>query len=164
MPATTTLADALEFVRRGDVVAFRIPLAESSRLLGLFGAVEGTGFDIDVCGGSDARGRLCLLLRASGAAQLTCQRCLEPMAYRVELAVELRLVRSMTELDADPQDSDAILADAPVDLCALAEQEIELSLPIAPAHATCALPGPAALKPANADWRTTLAALRDKSG
>ncbi|MEW6120799.1 MAG: YceD family protein [Pseudomonadota bacterium] len=90
-----------------------------------------------VVGGTDARGAMSMHLNVDGMLVLTCQRCLTPLQHVVHIDHELSLARDATELerlDADPE-CDAILAEARLDLLALIEDEVLLSLPLAAMHA-----------------------------
>ncbi len=78
-----------------------------------------------------------LRLFIEGTLELTCQRCLGPLAQAVEVDHVLLLARDATELerlDAEPE-CDAILAEGKLDLLALVEDEVLLSLPLAAMHA-----------------------------
>ena len=93
----------------------------------------------------DQRGSLSLHVSISGEAGLTCQRCLGSMPYTVEVERTLYLARNEAELerlDALP-DSDAIQAGETLSLVELVEDEVLLSLPLAPMHAEgeCSLRG-----------------------
>ena len=90
-----------------------------------------------VVGRVDQRGSLSLQISISGEVGLTCQRCLGSMPYTVEVARTLYLARNEAELerlDALP-DSDAIQAGERLSLVELVEDEVLLSLPLAPMHA-----------------------------
>ena len=98
-----------------------------------------------VVGRVDQRGSLSLHVSISGEVGLTCQRCLGSMPYTVEVARTLYLARNEAELerlDALP-DSDAIQAGERLSLLELVEDEVLLSLPLAPMHAEgeCSLRG-----------------------
>jgi len=98
-----------------------------------------------VVGGMDTRGSLSLQVSISGEVGLTCQRCLGSMPYTVGLVRTLYLARNEAELerlDALP-DSDAIQAGERLSLVELVEDEVLLSLPLAPVHAEgeCSLLG-----------------------
>ncbi len=85
----------------------------------------------------DQRGSLSLHVSINGAVGLTCQRCLGSMPYTVEVERTLYLARNEAELerlDALP-DSDAIQAGERLSLVELVEDEVLLSLPLAPMHA-----------------------------
>ncbi|WP_018509435.1 YceD family protein [Thiobacillus thioparus] len=90
-----------------------------------------------VVGRVDQRGSLSLQVSISGEVGLTCQRCLGSMPYTVGLERTLYLARNEAELerlDALP-DSDAIQAGERLSLVELVEDEVLLSLPLAPMHA-----------------------------
>ena len=80
---------------------------------------------------------MALALEIRGEVELTCQRCLGGLAHRIEIVRTLHLARNEDELerlDALP-DCDAIMAGDKLDLLALVEDEVLLSLPLAPKHA-----------------------------
>jgi uncharacterized protein len=98
-----------------------------------------------VVGRVDQRGSLSLQVLISGEVGLTCQRCLGSMPYVVEVERTLYLARNEAELerlDALP-DSDAIQAGERLSLVELVEDEVLLSLPLAPMHAEgeCSISG-----------------------
>jgi uncharacterized protein len=98
-----------------------------------------------VVGRVDQRGSLSLQVSISGEVGLTCQRCLGSMPYAVEVERTLYLARNEAELerlDAMP-DSDAIQAGERLSLVELVEDEVLLSLPLAPMHAEgeCSISG-----------------------
>ena len=90
-----------------------------------------------VAGETDPRGTMFLLLRIEGALTMACQRCLGEMRHPLALDHRLVLARDAAELerlDADP-DCDAIPVEGRLDLIALIEDEVLLSLPLAAMHA-----------------------------
>ncbi|MFP5409639.1 MAG: YceD family protein [Gammaproteobacteria bacterium] len=90
-----------------------------------------------VGGRTDPRGGMTLDLSVRGEVELTCQRCLGGLKHAVEIDRAVHLARNETELerlDALP-DGDAVLAGDRLDLLALVEDEVLLSLPLAPMHA-----------------------------
>ena len=98
-----------------------------------------------VVGRVDQPGSLSLQVSISGEVGLTCQRCLGSMPYVVEVERTLYLARNEAELerlDALP-DSDAIQAGERLSLVELVEDEVLLSLPLAPMHAEgeCSISG-----------------------
>ncbi len=71
-----------------------------------------------------------------GLCQLRCQRCLQGFSYPVKLISQLVLVPA-DELDqaaVDEDEIDSIPADTRLDVLALIEEELLLSLPFAPKH------------------------------
>lgn len=90
-----------------------------------------------VDGQADQRGGMSLQLTIRGEVGLVCQRCLGGMQHSVQLERTLYLARNETELErleALPG-SDAILVGETLDLVDLVEDEVLLSLPLAPMHA-----------------------------
>jgi uncharacterized protein len=134
--------DPWRFCRDGQSWDTRSEVAAFPRLAHEF--TQGTLF-CRVVGRVDQRGSLSLQLTVSGDVQLTCQRCLGSMPYKVEVERTLYLARNeaeMERLDALP-DSDAIQAGEILSLVDLVEDEVLLSLPLATMHAEgeCPVPG-----------------------
>jgi uncharacterized protein len=73
----------------------------------------------------------------NGSCQLRCQRCLNGMDYTIQHEARLLLCdqAALDVLEDEEEDEfESILADAHLDVLALLEEEILLSLPIAPMH------------------------------
>jgi uncharacterized protein len=90
-----------------------------------------------VVGEASDAGALSLRIEIRGDVALSCQRCLGELPYTVDIAHALHLARDETELerlDAMPG-CEAILVPARLDLVALVEDEVLLSLPLAAMHA-----------------------------
>jgi len=134
--------DPWRFCRDGQSWETRSEVAAFPRLAHEF--TQGTLF-CRVVGRVDQRGSLSLQLSVSGEVELTCQRCLGSMPYKVEVERTLYLARNeaeMERLDALP-DSDAIQAGETLNLVDLVEDDVLLSLPLATMHAEgeCPVPG-----------------------
>ena len=134
--------DPWRFCRDGQSWETRSEVAAFPRLAHEF--TQGALF-CRVVGRVDQRGSLSLQLTVSGDVQMTCQRCLGSMPYKVEVERTLYLARTeaeMERLDALP-DSDAIQAGESLNLVDLVEDEVLLSLPLATMHAEgeCPVPG-----------------------
>ncbi|MES2772127.1 MAG: YceD family protein, partial [Pseudomonadota bacterium] len=92
-----------------------------------------------------------LLLRVEANLFLRCQRCLEPLPYPLQLNSLLELVETENDLTQEQLEDDSrefIVAQKELDVLALIEDEVILSLPVSPRHELCALPQ-------NADVSTT---------
>jgi len=129
--------DSLDFARNGREISGEVPVAELERLLDVLENPQGI-LSYTVRGGIDKQGSHFLDISVTGRCRLLCQRCLEGMDYPVQLDTRL-LLRDQTSLDAmgeeeDEDEFDSILADAHLDVLNLLEEEILLSLPIAPRH------------------------------
>ncbi len=88
----------------------------------------------------------------SAQAELTCQRCLAPLACPVKSGGRVALVADAGEADRAPEGLETILApDHRISVRDLVEEELLLALPIVPLHgaAECTAPEPApTVKPA----------------
>lgn len=127
--------DSLDFARNGRKISGEVPVAEMPRLLDALENPQGI-LSYTVHGGMDSRGNPLLRVGIAGQCQLRCQRCLNAMDYPVRLDVCLML-RDQAGLDAlgdDEEECDSILAEAQLDVLDVLEEEILLSLPIAPRH------------------------------
>lgn len=127
--------DSLDFARNGKEISGEVPVAEMPRLLDMLETPQGN-LSYTVRGGLDKQGNPFLDVGMAGSCQLRCQRCLDAMEHAVQIDTRL-LLRDQAELDAlddEEEEFDSILADAQLDVLNLLEEEILLSLPIAPRH------------------------------
>lgn len=126
----------------------RWPLAGMARLAESFCAAtdgdaawQAHGWRVPVAGGE---AEIWLELQARAEVPLTCQRCLQPMNEGLQVQRRFRFVRSEDEaarLDEESED-DVLVVPARLDLRALLEDELILSLPIVPRHGVCPEPLP----------------------
>jgi uncharacterized protein len=128
--------DSVDFARNGREISGEVPVAEMPRLLDALENPQGI-LSYTVRGGMDSRGDPLLEVRVEGQCQLRCQRCLNAMDYTVDIENSL-VLRDQEGLDAlgddEDEECDSILADKHLDVLNLLEDEILLSLPIAPKH------------------------------
>lgn len=85
--------------------------------------------------GLDGKSKLTLFIK--GVVQMPCQRCLESVNVDLNLKSEFILVRDDSEIpseDDDVDEYDYLVADAEMDVLALVEDEVLLTLPYAPKH------------------------------
>lgn len=113
-----------------------VPVAELPRLQDML--ADSTGeISYAVRGWQGNDGKPMLEVAMDGVCQLRCQRCLNGLAYPVKLVARLQLA-TQAELDAaaadEADEQDSILADDHLDVLALLEEELLLSLPFAPRH------------------------------
>ena len=127
--------DSLDFARNGSEMNGVVHVTEMPRLLEISANPEGD-VSYTIRGGVDAYGVSYLDITLDGNCQLICQRCLKAMNHLVKVETRLFL-RNQAELDVleDEEDEfDSILAEAELVVSAMLEEEILLSLPIAPKH------------------------------
>lgn len=133
--STQTVIDSLEFARTGQTLRGSLPLSGLTRLkdclVDTLGAVE-----FEVNGGHDARGRPILKLAIHGVLHLQCQRCLGALEHPLQVLNTLLLVTAGQSAagDLDEEDAEWVEASGNLDVAALVEDEIILSLPFAPRH------------------------------
>jgi uncharacterized protein len=132
--------DGFEFASAGATQQGSMAVREFLRLRDLL-ASEAGEVAYRVKGTRDTLGRPSLRLSVEGSLQLHCQRCLEPLPFEVRLDELLVLAATQAEIDADPADPDApdrVLGGKQMVVRELVEDELILSLPVAPRHEACA--------------------------
>ncbi len=128
--------DSLEFARSAQQFTGSLPVESLKRLDDLLADAEGN-LHYELRGGQDDRQRPQLEVRISGRLHLQCQRCLGVLDYPVDVASSLLVVSRGIEPPEgleDPEAPDMIEADPELDVAALIEDEVLLSLPLAPRH------------------------------
>ena len=128
--------DSLEFARTEQTLHGNLPVPGLLRLQDSLHDALGQ-VDVVVQGGKDGQRRPILRLDVTGALHLRCQRCLGQLDYPLRLSNTLLLV-SQAEAESeelDEMEADWIVASPKLDVAALIEDEIILSLPYAPRHA-----------------------------
>jgi uncharacterized protein len=127
--------DSLEFAKNGQQINGEVSLAELPRLADVLGDTRGAlGYTVQ--GGVDKQVGSWLGVSVTGTCRLQCQRCLGTLEHEIKLVTRL-LLRDQASLDAledDEDEFDSVLADKRLDVVSLLEEEILLSLPIAPKH------------------------------
>ncbi len=124
--------------------------------------------------GRDDHGRSLIHTTVEAVLDLECQRCLESMAHQVHAVGTLALVRGPMEAEQLPRALDPLLLDEQerVTVMRLVEDELLLSLPVVPRHASDQCPGHRA-EPESSDLPeaserenpfAVLAGLKKKSG
>jgi uncharacterized protein len=131
--------DSLDFAENSRQITAETQLAALPRLLDILDNPEGS-LKYTIHGGVDKLGNRLLDISITGVCHLRCQRCLAAMDHPLRITERL-LLADQASLDALSDDEvledesfESILADAHLDVLALLEEEIILSLPIAPRH------------------------------
>ncbi len=91
-------------------------------------------------------------LHAATSLPLTCQRCLAPVDVPVAVERSFRFVpdEATAEAEDDESEEDLLALSRAFDLVELVEDELLMSLPVAPRHEVC--PDPLALSAADPDF------------
>jgi uncharacterized protein len=133
---TQVLINSLEFAEQSLEIHDKI---RASNLPGLQDVLFSDRGELEyrLVGRRAGRERLSLRLKVHGTLDLICQRCLGEMAYPVEVDRYFELVKdesAVPESDMDDDEIDYLVVDPKLDVSALLEQEILLSLPLALRH------------------------------
>jgi uncharacterized protein len=134
------IIDPVRFARDGSRVAGELSLPGMPRLRDLLSDREGA-VSYAVQGYMSAKGQPVLRVSLTADLAVPCQRCLEELRLHVDTRREIVLLPRVT--DADPSegeddDIDFMPSTGSLDLHDLVEQEVVLSLPMAPRHAEAA--------------------------
>lgn len=133
--------DANKLFARNGVINAALPIARLQRLQA---SLAGTGQTdtavmVQLTFGHDDEGRRRLVGKLDAAIQLLCQRCLQPLQQQLHCNLDVLILDSEAALKALPA-ADAVAIDVIVDetgeldVLALIEDELLLSLPLVPLH------------------------------
>lgn len=128
--------NSIEFARNGETFSGSVAVANLSRLQDLLFSSSGM-LEYALTGKHGENDKFFLVCTIKGVLQLRCQRCLEALAYPVDLDSELELIEDEPILPAlvnENEFADAIEVDPNMDVLALVEDEVLLGLPMAPTH------------------------------
>jgi DUF177 domain-containing protein len=125
--------DSLDFAHKGKELRGEIPVAAMPRLQDVLAKPDGKVSYV-LCGFQDENGNSVLELALDGLCHLRCERCLQSMDYPIRQVSRLMLANEQPESELSADDFDSIPPDAHLDVAALIEEEILLSLPFAPRH------------------------------
>jgi len=126
--------DPIRMAETRRLLEGKVALAEMTRLADV---VQDNSGEVTVSleFGSDAEGIRYMHGHIDAEVGLLCQRCLEPMRYRIESEFSLGLVRSRNEAEALPSHYEPLLLDGnPLFLRDVIEDELLLALPIVAMH------------------------------
>ena len=131
LPATI---DPIQLAERGARLTGTLPLKSMPRLAQT--CLDGSGDVFVDLSFERGEGEKVLLMRGTlrTSLRVTCQRCLEDMDLDVEASPWLMLMRPGSRRDRLDDEPDILVADKPVSLSALVEDELLLALPMVPTH------------------------------
>jgi len=137
MHAAPPTIDPARFAREESRVTGVLTLDQLPRLADILFDHEGS-VSYEVAGYTTGNGQPALHIRLQANLGLCCQRCLERLPLQLDSERDVVLVAGAGEVAADDEeddDIDTIPGVASLDLLDLIEQEVVLSLPMAPRHA-----------------------------
>ena len=141
MPASLhawySLHDLEALGERGAVLNGELRVAELTRLMTSLHADCDATVAVALRCGRAADGRATIELTFAATLPLTCQRCLEPVAQAIDETIEWIVVGSAAETTRVSDDLEPlVLADDRLQFATLVEDELIVSLPMAPRHAS----------------------------
>jgi uncharacterized protein len=134
--SAAAVIDVLEFARAQQQLRGSLPVEGLQRLHDVLSDTDGS-LEYEIRGSRDERKRPHVELHISGGLHLQCQRCLGQLDYPVDVTNTLLVLPRGAEPEEDTGDPDApdvIEADPELDVAGLIEDEVLLSLPLAPRH------------------------------
>ncbi len=154
--------DPLQLAGAGELLSGEVALAAMRRLTPSLHSKEGT-LEVTLEFGLDPERIPYLHGQVHGKLILTCQRCMQPMDFTVDLDTSLGLVSSPAEADALPGHYESLMVGAePVVLLDIIEDELLLYLPLVPKHPESQCPASAQEREGKArDTRKPFAVLSD---
>jgi uncharacterized protein len=129
------MLDTLHFAHAGEEKTGEVRLSDLTRLTD--GLLSDEGMVSYRVRGSLEKGRPVLVLDVETTVMLLCQRCLEPCRQALQIERVFPIARDEAQLALWERDDpllDALVAEPELDLLTLVEDEILLSLPVAPRH------------------------------
>jgi uncharacterized protein len=125
--------DSPDFASKGEELRGEMPVAGMSRLQDVLENPDGKVSYV-LRGFLDGNGNPMLELALEGSCRLRCQRCLQGMDYPIRQVSRLMLADELPDSELSADDFDSIPPDTHLDVEALVEDEVLLSLPFAPRH------------------------------
>ncbi|HYG31380.1 MAG TPA: YceD family protein [Methylophilaceae bacterium] len=138
-PSKPPVIDAIEFARKGLEFHDTIALSQFSRLSDALASSEDK-LDYKLIGYIGAEGKPGLRLSVQGDIQLTCQRCLEPLGFMMDIDSDFILVIDEGQIPSQDEEGDLkdyLVASPQMSIIDLLEDELLLALPFAPKHEEC---------------------------
>ena len=138
LPSNDVTIDTLDFARKALEIHDTIAVSQFSRLADCLSTPDGA-LEYRLAGYVDADRKSGLKLDIRGKLMLICQRCLGPMPFDLEAHAKFLIVRDEASIPEAEDEDDAIdylVAETQMSVMALIEDELLLSLPLAPKHDT----------------------------
>lgn len=134
--SAAAVIDTLEFARGGQQLRGSLAVVDLKRLEDILFDTAGTLAYV-LRGSRDARNRPQIEVEVEGVLHLQCQRCLGLLEYEATVTNTLVVVPAGAQPDEeldDPEAPDVIEANPELGVSGLVEDEVLLSLPLAPRH------------------------------
>lgn len=127
------MIDAAASADAGEVLAGEMAVAACDRIVAEHGAQPGTvAYALEF--GRDDEGRRYVRGTLKADVQVACSRCLAPLLLPIETQLILAIVADEAAAALLPEQYDPLVANGPVPLSQVVEDEVLLALPLAPVH------------------------------
>jgi len=130
------IINSIEFARKALEFHDTIAVSQFSRLRDALSSDDSV-LDWQLQGDVNSEGKPVLHLHVQGSLNLTCQRCLEPLKFDLDVNSDFIVVANEADLPPEEEDvdeQDYLVADAQMQVAELIEDEVLLALPYAPKH------------------------------
>lgn len=124
--------DNLDFAKKSQEMHGIIPVSRLSRLQDVVASSDGD-VDYSLTGFVNSLGKPGLRCIIKGCLSLTCQRCMAPMAWPLDIDSIVEIETGLPEV-AEDELADSIEADPEMNVLSFIEDEVLLHLPLSPRH------------------------------
>lgn len=132
--------DVRRLAASGGLLEGKIACQADGRLAAMIVACE-SDIQISLEFGKQEDGNPGIKGRVQCKVSMRCQRCLQPVSVELDIPVVLGIVETELQASLLPDSVEPLICgDGPVDLLELAEDELILTLPLAPMHEHCGIP------------------------
>ncbi len=133
--------DNVQFAKNGQTITGSISSDNLKRTAEILEELSGS-LDYTITGSIDDKNKPILTIRIYGKITTLCQNCLEKLDIPIDCSNIVAVFYNESDMDNalfgdEAGYDDGILADANFDIESFVEDELIMSLPIAPKHETC---------------------------
>jgi uncharacterized protein len=133
--------DNVDFAKKQQTVEGKVKASDLTRACEILEELSGN-LQYIINGNVDHKNKPVLTIRIYGKITTLCQNCLEKLDIPIDCSNIVPIFYTESDMDnalfgEEAQYTDGILADANFDIESFVEDELIMSLPIAPKHKTC---------------------------
>lgn len=133
--------DNVDFAKKQQTIEGHVKAADLARACEILEELDGN-LQYTISGSVNPKNKPVLTVRIYGTITTLCQNCLEKLDISIDCSNVVPIFYTESDMDNalfgdEAQYTDGILADATFDIESFVEDELIMSLPIAPKHTTC---------------------------
>jgi|SRR6185437_9121796 len=133
--------DNVDFAKNGQTIEGQVKASDLTRACEILDELSGN-LQYTISGSVNHKNKPVLAIRIYGKITTLCQNCLEKLDIPIDCSNIVPIFYTESDMDKalfgdEAQYTDGILADATFDIESFVEDELIMSLPIAPKHKTC---------------------------